>query len=172
MKKTLEVINWLKEKGLLIDYAIGGAIGVLKWVEPFFTRDLDIFVITSGEMRKGGLIVLTPIYDFLKKKGYDEWIGQWIIIDGVPVEFIPAEGLARESVENAVETDFEGVKTRIITPEYLIALLSTAGREKDRIKIEMLLKQAEIDMLKLRNILIKYNLHKEYRFFIKESKDE
>jgi len=45
MKKTLEVINELKRKGLIKDYVIGGDIGVLKWTEPFFTRDLDIFII-------------------------------------------------------------------------------------------------------------------------------
>jgi len=35
MKKTLELINELKEKGLIKDYAIGGAIGVSRWVESF-----------------------------------------------------------------------------------------------------------------------------------------
>jgi hypothetical protein len=38
-------MNNLKEKGLIKDYAIGGAIATLRWTEPFFTRDLDIFVI-------------------------------------------------------------------------------------------------------------------------------
>ena len=52
MKKTIEVINELKKVGLLKDYAIGGAIGVLKWVEPFFTRDLVIFIIPIKEAEK------------------------------------------------------------------------------------------------------------------------
>jgi len=43
MKKTLEVINELKKEGLINDYAIGGAVGALRWTEPFFTEDLDIF---------------------------------------------------------------------------------------------------------------------------------
>ncbi|MCM8787260.1 MAG: hypothetical protein NC935_04315, partial [Candidatus Omnitrophica bacterium] len=38
-------------------------------------------------------------------KGYNEWKGQWLIIEGVPVEFIPAEGLLREVVENAFRTE-------------------------------------------------------------------
>jgi hypothetical protein len=45
MKNVLEVMNNLKEKGLIKDYAIGGAIATLKWTEPFFTRDLDKFFI-------------------------------------------------------------------------------------------------------------------------------
>ena len=71
MKKTIEVINGLKEKGLIKDCAIGGAIGVLKWVEPFFTRGLGIFIIPPQEP-KSKVINLPPIYDELKSKGYDE----------------------------------------------------------------------------------------------------
>ena len=61
MKKAIEVINALRESGLIRDYAIGGAIGALRWVEPFFTRDLDIFVIPgrgpekSQVSKKGGI---------------------------------------------------------------------------------------------------------------------
>ena len=158
MKKTLEVINELKEKGLIKDYAIGGAIGVLKWVEPFFTRDLDIFIISVHQTKEKGLISLSPIHDYLKRKGYNEWVGQWIIIEGVPVEFIPSDELGKEAVENAVETDFEGVKTRVMIPEYLIALLLKAGRDKDMIKIKLLLKQAKVDMKRLNGILHKHDL--------------
>ena len=70
MKKAIEVMNELKEKGLIKDYAIGGAIAALRWVEPFFTQDLDIFVILEKEANKQELIVLSPIYEYLKNKGY------------------------------------------------------------------------------------------------------
>lgn len=172
MKNTIKIINELKQKGLIKDYAIGGAIGVLKWVEPFFTRDLDIFVVLSQQKKGQKLIYLSGIYDYLKKKGYTKWVGQWIIIEGVPVEFIPAEGLAKESVEKAIETEFEGLKTRVISPEYLIALLLVAARPKDIIKIQMLLGQAKIDMEKLKRISKRYNLNKKLRPFIKGHKNE
>jgi len=168
MKKTIEVINKLKEKGLIKDYAIGGAIGVLKWVEPFFTRDLDIFIISSQEP-KNKVIDLSPIYDYLKNKGYDEWIGQWIMIEGIPTEFIPAEGLAKESVANAQEIEFEGAKTKVIIPEYLIALLLVPRREKDIMKIKMLLKQARIDRKKLNDILLRYDLDNNFKPFMDKS---
>lgn len=161
MKNTLNVINELKEIKLIKDYAIGGAIAVLKWVEPFFTRDLDIFYIPLQEPINKELILLSTIHNYLKTKGYDKWIGQWIIIEGVPVEFIPAEGLSKEALQNAVETEFEGIKTKVMTPEYLIALLLKANRDKDKIKIEMLLKQTTIDKEKLKEILSKYNLNEK-----------
>lgn len=163
MKKTLEIINDLKEKGLVRDYAIGGAIGALRWVEPFFTYDLDIFIIPAQETKNKELILFTPIYDYLAANDYNEWKGQWIMIEGIPVEFIPAEGLARESVENAVDIDFEGVKSKVMIPEYLIAMFLKAGRDKDIIKIKMLLEQTSINKEKLNEILIKYNLHQKFK---------
>lgn len=167
MRNTLSVLNELKEKGLIRDYAIGGAIAALRWTEPFFTRDLDIFIIPQREFGKGELFLLSPVYEYLKNKGYDKWIGQWIVIEGVPVEFIPGEGLAGEAVENAIETEFEGIKTKVVSPEYLIALFLKASREKDKIKIQMLLEQTEVDMEKLNEILNKHNLIDKFKPFLR-----
>ncbi|MBM4167616.1 MAG: hypothetical protein FJ215_00420 [Ignavibacteria bacterium] len=158
MKKTLEVINELKLRGIIRDYAIGGAIAALKWIEPFFTRDLDLFIIPEKTVGKEQIVVLSPIYDYLKNKGYDKWTGQWLLIDGIPVEFIPADGVAKEAVENAVETLYEGVPTKVMSAEYLIALFLKASRDKDKIKIRMLLEQARIDKDHLRDILLRHGL--------------
>ena len=167
MRKTLEVINKLKKEGLIEDYAVGGAIGVLKWVEPFFTRDLDIFIVSVKDVKEK--MILSPIYDFLKARGYNKWVEQWIIIEGVPVEFIPAEGLGKEAVETALITEFEEVETKVMIPEYLIALLLKALRDKDKRKIEMLLEQAEIDTERLNRILSKYGLNEKFKHFVKEN---
>lgn len=118
---------------------------------------MDIFVISVKEHPEKEIIVFKEIYDYLKTKGYTEWTGQWLVIEGIPVEFIPAGGLAKEAVENAIETKFEGVQTKIISPEYLILLFLKAFREKDKIKIQLLLQQAEINMENLKNLLNRYN---------------
>ena len=137
----------------------------MRWTEPFFTRDLDIFVIPKKEVAENEILVLTDIYDYLKFRGYDKWVGQWIITDGIPVEFIPAQGLEEDAVKNTVEVEYEGVKTKVITPEYLIASFLKTSREKDKIKIQMLLEQAEVDIGKLEEILTKYGLINEFRDF-------
>lgn len=162
MRKTIEVINELKDKGLIKDYAIGGAIGVLRWVEPFFTRDLDLFVVLNEEMQSKQLINLSPLYDYLKNRGHGRWTGQWVIIEGLPTEFIPADELGKEAVENAEVTEFEGVDTKVIIPEYLIALLVRSGRDKDIRKIQMLLEQAQVDRKRVEEILEKYNLYDKF----------
>ena len=164
MKNTLKVINELKEKGLIRDYAIGGAIGVLKWVEPFFTRDLDIFVILPEEPEGKKLITLSPIYEYLKKRGYI-WKEHWIIVEDIPVDIFPVDELEKRAEEEAKETEYEGVKTKVITPEYLIALFLRAGRDKDIRKIQMLWEQTKIDEKKLREILNKYGLTENFAKF-------
>lgn len=167
MKNTIKIINELKDKKLIEDYAIGGAIGVLKWVEPFFTRDLDIFIIPILKIEEKEIINLTPIYKYLKNKGCF-WKGQWIIIKGIPVDLIPCGALEKEAVENAKETEYEGAKTKVITPEYLIALLIRTNRDKDIRKIEMLLEQAKLDLNKLNEILRRYKLLEEFSKFKKK----
>ena len=164
MKNTIKLINELKKEKLIKDYAVGGAIGALKWVEPFLTSDLDIFIILIKETEE--LIDLSPIYEYLKKKGC-YWKKQWIIIKEVPVDFIPADALGKEAVENAKKTEYEGIKTKVIVPEYLIALFLKAGRDKDIRKIEMLLEQAKIDTGKLDKILEKHGLTRKFSKFKK-----
>ncbi len=163
MKKTLEAINGLKKEGIVKDYAIGGAVAALKWVEPFFTRDLDIFVIPLPPTGEERVISFLPIYNSLKDKGYDQWAGQWLMIEGVPVEFLPAEGLSKEAVDQAVETELEGVGTKVVTPEYLIALFLKAFREKDKMKIRLLLDQTKIERKKLRDILTRHGLEEKFK---------
>jgi len=38
--------------------------------------------------------------------------------------------------------EFEGIRTKVMTPEYLLALLLKAGRDREKIKREMFPKQA------------------------------
>jgi predicted nucleotidyltransferase len=161
MKKTIEVLNQLQKKGLIKDYAIGGGIATIFYVEPFFTYDLDVFIIPSGMPREQNLILLSPIYGYLEAKGY-KWKGEHIIIEGVPVQFIPADELEKEAVTRAKAVEYEGVKTRVMAPEYLVAVLLRAGRKKDMEKIEKLLEQTKIDKRKLGAILRKYGLTRKF----------
>jgi len=62
----------------------------------------------------------------LKSKGC-VWKGQWIMIEGVPVDMFPADPL-EEAVGQAQEAEYEGLRTKVVTPEYLIALFLRAGR--------------------------------------------
>ncbi len=163
MKSALQVLNELKEIELIQDYAIGGAVAALKWTEPFLTQDLDIFVVLKTAQE--GLVLLTPIYEYFQSRGYT-WKGHWIVVEGIPVDVFPADPLEAEAVGQAAEVEYEGIRTKVITPEYLIALFLRAGREKDLVKMRMLLEQADVDREHLRDILKRYGLSEKFRSIV------
>ena len=101
VEKTLKVLNDLAKKGLIERYVIGGGIAVIYYAEPVLTYDLDVFCFLSTE--REGLITLSPIYEYLGKKGYSVQ-GEHVAIEGIPVQFIPAYNeLVEEAVNKAVE---------------------------------------------------------------------
>lgn len=161
MEKTLKVIKELKENELIKDYAIGGGIAALYYVEPLLTYDLDILFIPVAE----SLDVLDPIYIYLKKKGYKTH-KEHMIIEGVPVQFIPDYNeLVKEAIGNSVEAKYGRIKTKVIGVEYLIAIMFQTFRPKDRERIIKIIEEAEIDLKFLEKILKKYNLHEKFRKF-------
>ncbi len=162
MKQTLKVLNELKKRKMIEDYAIGGGIATIFYVEPFFTYDLDVFIIPMEKKPQENLILLSPIFDYLKDKGY-HWKGEHMMIEGIPVQFIPANGLEEEAVREAKRTEYQKVKTKVMTPEYLIPILLMAGRRKDKEKIKKLMDQAKIDKRKLEKILIRYRLKEKIK---------
>jgi len=163
MDKTLKVINQMKEDRVIRDYAIGGAIAVMFYTEPFLTRDLDIFFIPADEERSK-LDPLSPIYNYLiRERGYTIW-KEYILVEGVTCQFIPVgQQLELEALINANDVTYENVKTKALKPEYLIALFVLADRRKDREKIARLLEQYnDIHEDLLTNILRRYNLYDKY----------
>ncbi|HNS32932.1 MAG TPA: hypothetical protein PKN36_08175 [bacterium] len=162
MKKTLEIINELVEKGIIKDYAVGGGIAAMFYIEPFLTYDIDIFVIIEYEEEK--IINLTSIFDYLEKKGYS-WKGEHILIEGLPVQFIPADNLERQAIKEAKRITYEGAQMKILKKEYLIAILLRAGRKKDMEKVEKLLEENKVDKKKLKDILTKHNLLEKFKPF-------
>jgi len=170
MKKALELVNELKDKKIIEDYAIGGGKATIYYTEPFLTKDLDFFVFVKDSK---SISALQPVYDFFKEKGYS-WEGQWIIIDGEKVEFfIAGKPLQKEALENAREVAIEGVKTKILSPEYLMAIALDANRTRDKLKVEMMIQQeVEIDQDRLYAVLDKYNLRRRYEGIVRSLKLE
>src|SRR5215210_1712979 len=98
----------METDGVIGRYAIGGAMAAVFYVEPFTTFDLDIFFATSAS---GGLITLTPIYEYLSAAGYRAK-GEAVNIEGWPVQFLPTYNpLVAEAVEQAAEIEFKSTPT-------------------------------------------------------------
>jgi hypothetical protein len=162
MKDTLVEINRLRTARLIGQWAIGGAMGATFYLEPISTYDLDVFVLFEGSPL---FLTLTPIYDFLKARGHLP-DGDTVLVHGWPVQFLPAEsGLLREAVEQAREVDFEGVPTRVMLAEHLMAIALQTGRGKDFARLMTFMEARVADEAKLREILERHGLNAPWKRF-------
>jgi hypothetical protein len=160
MKKTLIVLNDLKNKGIVDEYAIGGGMGAIFYIQPILTYDLDVFILSKEE---NDLQPLTALYQYFKKKGYRP-VHEQIIIEGIPVQFLPAfNELLNEAVREARKIKYQGTETRVMTAEHLLAIMVQTGRAKDRERFFKVLEEAEIDQVKLSRILKRFDLKEKYQ---------
>lgn len=166
MKATLAVINRLEQAGIIRRYAIGGAVGAIYYLEAMSTEDIDIFV--SISQPKDSLIVtLQPIYDFLQGLGYT-FQGEYIAIEGWPVQFLPADhGLYNEALLSALVVDYDGVQTRVMRQEHLMAIALQTGRFKDFDRLERFLNLNSYDKGLFDAICLKHNLSRKWDLYQK-----
>ena len=161
MKTALKVLNELVADKVIMDYAIGGAMGAMFYVEAVTTLDLDVFVVFNDD---AGLLPLQPIYDALKAKGYepDEQERECVNVAGTPVQFLPAfSPLLVEALEHAHSFDYEGTPAKVLEAEYLAAICVQTGRMKDRLRVQMFLALEGFDRGKFESLLDKFGMAKE-----------
>jgi hypothetical protein len=160
MDKALQVINEMQASGVIKSYAIGGGIAAIFYIEPILTYDLDVFFTPS--QKDEGLLGLSSIYDYLKKRGYLPE-KEHIVIENIPVQFLPVfNELIEEAVDEAVTAEYKDTVTRIIKPEYLMAIMLQTFRPKDRERILKFLEDAEFDKEVLEKVLNKFNLTEKF----------
>jgi len=163
MEKTLQVLNSLEHDGIVRRYAIGGAMAATFYAEPVLTFDLDIFVLLPQAQAPGGLLSLAPLYEDLRRRGYVEE-GECVIIEGVPVQFLPAYNrLLEEALAEARETRYENTLTRVLRAEHLVAIAVQTGREKDRQRVRILTEQAPMDIEYLSAVLARHDLEIKWK---------
>jgi hypothetical protein len=163
VKETLELINQMQADGVIGQYAIGGAVGALLYLEPAATLDIDIFVALPAS--QSGLLSLSPIYEYLKARGCAETHDHIIVCDW-PVQFIePKDELEHEAVAEAVTESLEGTPTRIMSAEHLVAIALRTGRSKDQNRILQFLEQRAVDRAKLGSLLERHQLTSKWKEF-------
>ena len=163
--KPLQVINQLVAENLLLNYAIGGGVAALYYTEPVLTYDFDIICRFPSQ---GDLIDPSPVYNKLKKLGYNFGVEDRVMVEGVPLQFIPASrGLMEEALDNALSVTICGVNTRILRVEYLAAIMLNLYRPKDRAKLDLIVnnKSVPFDHGLFKNILKRYDLNEKWKRF-------
>ena len=134
LKDALITLNSLKESSIIGDYAIAGGYAVMYYDLPITTYDLDVLVVLSDEDDYHRL------YEYFRQNGA-RIEDVYIFICDMPVQFLPnyISPLFNSAIEEANEVEFDGVRSKFVSIEYLIALLLTSFRSKDKIRIESLL---------------------------------
>jgi hypothetical protein len=163
LSKTLAVINEMQRDGVVSEYAVGGAIAAFFYLEPAATFDVDIFI--SLEPAAGGLISLTPIYEYLRARGYREK-NETVTIEDWDVQFIPAYNpLLKEGLAAARAIDLDGIAVRILPAEYLMAIALQTGRGKDHARLLQFLEGGVADRACFDEILRRHHLEEQWRAF-------
>ncbi|HJZ78995.1 MAG TPA: hypothetical protein VKD91_01575 [Pyrinomonadaceae bacterium] len=159
IKKTFNVLNRMVADGVIENYAVGGAIGAMFYVEPFSTEGFDVFVAAP----EGRLIIELPGLDYLKSLGYTEFEREGIVVEGWPVQFLPATtALEHEAYLNAQLIDLDGVPVRVALPEHLVAIMLNVGRQKDLARIRMFLTQDAVKLTALEDVITRHGLSERW----------
>jgi len=146
--------------GVIEQYAIGGAVAAIFYIEPINTNDLDIFF--HGKDPSVGFDILAPLYGYLSNLGY-KGQGEAIDIEGWPVQFLPIfNPLLEEAVEQAKEVRFQRTKTRVMQAEHLVAIMLQTGRLKDHARIAQFMEFEVVDQKRLAGILERHGLIKKW----------
>jgi tetrahydromethanopterin S-methyltransferase subunit A len=155
----------MKEKGIIDNYAIGGATALIYYFEPINTQDIDVFILLK-EKDSSKLINLNPIYQYLRRLKY-KVEKEYVIIQQIPVQFlVPYNDLLSEAVENAIYVNYSSDKVRIIALEYLMAIMVQTGRTKDKARLEDIIKcDIKYNKYKFHSILKKHSLFDKWKKF-------
>jgi hypothetical protein len=162
IQEVIKVINQMQADGVIERYAIGGAVGATFYLEPVAT--LDIFITLNAE--SGSLIFSPqPIFDYLKTRG-GTMQGEYIVIAGWPVQFLPPTGpLVEEALREAVSRDVNGTPARIFTAEHLAAIALQTGRAKDKARLLQFIEAGALDAVRFQAILIRHGLTESWQRF-------
>ncbi|MBF0505892.1 MAG: nucleotidyl transferase AbiEii/AbiGii toxin family protein [Nitrospirae bacterium] len=162
--KTIAVFDALKDEKIIEDYALIGGLALSAWVRPRTTRDVDLAVIISKQLKWPDLISIMEtrfhkrisIHKATPRATIKE---KFSFISGhFQVDIIGTGdfNLAAEAIKNAVVAEVFDKKIKVATPEYLILLKLLPLSNQDTLDINMLAKKADMGIV--RNLAQKHFL--------------
>ncbi len=156
LKDVFRTLNQFKDEGVLVEYAIAGAMAFLFYTEPVRTYDLDVFVFLPPQT--SAIFSMEPLYKILRDRGYG-FDAEHVMIEETPVQFLPAYNkLSEEAVEQAILHEYEGEFVRVIRPEYLIALAFQTGGGHRLFRAESLLAEGIVSEELLNAVMTSHNV--------------
>jgi hypothetical protein len=141
MKQVAELLNAMRDAGVISDYALFGAIAQMRYTEPVATLDADVLVAVPSPQESD---LLKPIYEFCAARGYRPE-GEAVRVGAWPVQFVPVfSPLTEEALEQAETANFEGVPFRVVRADHLAVIALSVGRAKDYARILGLLESGSV----------------------------
>src|SRR5262249_2818347 len=114
------------------------------------------------------LILELPGLDYLKSRGYTEFEREGIVIEGWPVQFLPATtALEHEAYLNAHLIDLDEVPVRVVLPEHLVAIMLNVGRQNELARITMFLSQDAVKLPALEDVIARHGLATRWSDFLR-----
>jgi len=162
MKRVAQLLNEMRDAGVITDYAIFGAVAQLRYTEPVATVDADVLVAVPDPDR---LDVLSAIYQFCSAKGYIA-DGDAVRVGHWPVQFVPTfDEITRDALAKAESEAIEGVPLRVVGADYLALLALSVGRSKDYTRILALLESGGVGRDRLAELAGRYGLGEAWQRF-------
>jgi hypothetical protein len=165
MEKVIELLNRMQAEGVIENFAIGGGIAAIYYLEPYNTDDVYVFI-SPVVVSKGGLLSFGRIYSYLQALGY-QTEREYIRIENWLVQFLPAaESIQEEAVAQANRIAFAGAHTSMFSAEHLGAELLRAGRLKDHMRVMALLNSEQMNMKVFHEIIRRHGLTEKWKEFV------
>lgn len=162
MKELAQLLNEMQEAGVILNYALFGAVAQMRYTEPVATLDADVLVAVPAADR---LDALSGIYEFCAARGYRPE-GEAIRVGAWPAQFVPVfSPLTEEAMTQAVTADFEGVPVRVIRAEHLAVIALSVGRAKDFTRILALLESGSASREAIAGLAARHGLADAWRRF-------
>ena len=149
---AIRSLNRLKQRGIIKDYAVIGAVAAAAYIEPVFTQDVDIVVLTDTD---------DEFWNAYRRVGEaaEGLDGMHHILGGRPVQMFPSsiKPIYRDTLAKARRVRIGNVRVKIASPEHLVVLALEAFRYKDRLRIAELLTLPYIDRDTIRRLIEKFD---------------
>lgn len=155
-KNTITFIDEIKNEGIIEDYALIGGLALSAWIRPRTTRDIDLAVAVSKDMKWKNIVsvIETRLHKkiaVMKGTQRTHIKEKLSFVSGqIEVDIISTKGfdLAAEAIKNAVIAEVFGKRVKVAVPEYLILLKLLPLSSQDAVDIKALVKKADIRILK------------------------
>ena len=165
--EVITLINQMESDGVIERYAIGGAVGATFHLEPVSTLDVDIFVALRTDAGSR-LISPQPIFDYLAARGC-RMEGEYIVIAGWPVQFLPPTGpLVEEALAEAITLPVGNIPARVFSAEHLAAIALQVGRAKDKARLLQFIEAGVLDADRFQALLARHQLTDAWQKFARQ----